>query len=198
MKEFWNRRYNTDEYIYGKEPDVYFEKLITEMKPGKVLLPGEGEGRHAVFAAKHGWDVTAFDYSVQAREKALKLAAEKGDLINYYVGELEHMALPHDHFDLIALFYLHLPSDNRRVFHGKLQQHLELGGKLLLKAFSKAQIKNASGGPKNPDMLYDPSDLQNDFDELVIHELSEQTIHLQEGPYHQGKAEVIYLLGEKK
>jgi hypothetical protein len=35
-----------------------------------MLLPAEGEGRNAVFSASLGWDVYAFDFSSNAREKA--------------------------------------------------------------------------------------------------------------------------------
>ena len=50
---FWNERYVSKEYVYGKEPNTFFKDFIHQKLriPGKLLLPAEGEGRNAVFAA---------------------------------------------------------------------------------------------------------------------------------------------------
>ena len=66
MKEFWNARYNTESYAYGKNPNQYFKDQIGLLPPGKILLAAEGEGRNAVYAASLGWDVFAYDFSEKA------------------------------------------------------------------------------------------------------------------------------------
>ena len=71
MKEMWDQRFSGDEYVYGTEPNLFFKEKLEGLKPGKLLLPAEGEGRNAVFAARLGWQVKAVDYSVQARMKAI-------------------------------------------------------------------------------------------------------------------------------
>ena len=63
MKEFWDSRYREKEYAYGIEPNEFFKEFIDNNNPGKILLPGEGEGRNAVYSASKGWQVDAFDYS---------------------------------------------------------------------------------------------------------------------------------------
>ena len=73
MKEFWNQRYQNEEYVYGKEANVFFSEQLQKLEPSTLLLPAEGEGRNAVFAAKLGWEVTGLDYSEEAKKKALKL-----------------------------------------------------------------------------------------------------------------------------
>ncbi len=55
--EFWDIRYSDSEYAYGTEPNVYFKSFIDTHSSGKILLPGEGEGRNAVYAAVKGWEV---------------------------------------------------------------------------------------------------------------------------------------------
>ena len=77
MQPNWDERYSTPEYIYGKEPNLLFKAFIDSHNPGRVYLPGEGEGRNAVYAARKGWIVDAADQSPNAREKAMKLAAER-------------------------------------------------------------------------------------------------------------------------
>ena len=58
--QFWNERYNAPEYAYGVEPNRYFQSVLDQFQgqPGRMLLPAEGEGRNAVYAALKGWKVT--------------------------------------------------------------------------------------------------------------------------------------------
>ena len=51
MKEFWNERFSSDTYLYGEEPNPHFKEFIDNNHKGNILLPGEGEGRNAVYAA---------------------------------------------------------------------------------------------------------------------------------------------------
>jgi len=45
MKTFWDARYSSKEFVYGKEPNDFFASELNKLNPGKMLLPGEGEGR---------------------------------------------------------------------------------------------------------------------------------------------------------
>ncbi|MGW8316573.1 MAG: SAM-dependent methyltransferase, partial [Bacteroidales bacterium] len=63
MRDFWEARYATDEFVYGTSPNSFFSEAILRLPPGRILLPGEGEGRNAVFAARLGWQVDAVDQS---------------------------------------------------------------------------------------------------------------------------------------
>ncbi|WP_339647854.1 class I SAM-dependent methyltransferase [Salegentibacter sp. UBA1130] len=85
MKNFWNERYADEDYVYGKTPNEYFKEKIDEMPPGKILLPAEGEGRNAVYAASLDREV---DISEKGKEKALNLANKQSVEIDYKVGDL--------------------------------------------------------------------------------------------------------------
>ena len=65
MIDFWNERYKQQEFAYGIEANEFLKEVLGNYKLGKILFPAEGEGRNAVFAAKLGWDVNAFDLSVE-------------------------------------------------------------------------------------------------------------------------------------
>ena len=52
MKDFWNKRYSEPEFVYGTEPNHFFAEQLDQLKPGKLILPADGEGRNAVFAAQ--------------------------------------------------------------------------------------------------------------------------------------------------
>ncbi len=197
MKDFWEERYSTTEFIYGKEPNEYLRIFIDYATKGKILLPGDGEGRNAVYAAKKGWTVDAFDISENARQKALNLAKEEDVTINFWLGSYEDYQAENGAYDAIALIYTHMPSSVRRPFHHKMITALRKGGTLLLEAFSEQQVLYTSGGPKDLDMLFTKEDIRQDFKNLSIQALEQLEIELDEGTYHQGVGEVIRMMGKK-
>ena len=107
----WNDRYSKDGYAYGVQPNNYLKKQLEKLPVGAILFPAEGEGRNAVFSAKLGWKVSAFDISVEGKNKALKLAEANNVTIDYQVGELEKLSYKPEQFDAIALIYAHFPAE---------------------------------------------------------------------------------------
>lgn len=202
MKEFWNQRYASEEYIYGTEPNEFFRSRLDQLEPGSILLPADGEGRNGVYAASKGWEVTCFDISEEARKKAERLAASYGVELTYLTGPLESHSFEPESFDVIALIFAHFPVDIRATYHKKFIQLLKPGGHILLQAYSKEQIafqqhNPASGGPKNIDMLFSTDLLHSDFNGLDIPVLEKKTIQLNEGTHHTGKASVINMVTQK-
>ena len=86
MKTFWDARYAETDYAYGIAPNAFVKESFEKYTfSGKALFPAEGEGRNAVFAAKNGLEVFAFDMSDSAKQKALALAKQNGVSIFYQV-----------------------------------------------------------------------------------------------------------------
>ncbi len=49
----WNERYDTEDYVYGTEPNDFLVSIADRIpRGGKVLSLGEGEGRNAVYLAR--------------------------------------------------------------------------------------------------------------------------------------------------
>ncbi|EMO25801.1 thiopurine S-methyltransferase domain protein [Leptospira interrogans serovar Bataviae str. HAI135] len=69
----WNERYSKEEFAFGEQPNEYLKEQLEKLEIGKILFPAEGEGRNAVFAAKLGWNVSAFDISVEGKRKRFNL-----------------------------------------------------------------------------------------------------------------------------
>lgn len=203
MINHWNERYSATEYAYGTEPNEYLKQQLINIPEGTILFPAEGEGRNAVFAASIGWQVTAFDQSTEGQRKALELAAERRVSIDYLVGEFAEMHFPPAHFDAIALIYAHFPAATKLDYHKKLSSWLKPGGLLIFEAFSKKHLsyrqKNpAVGGPDNEAMLFSIREISESFSNYDVLELTETTVNLQEGLYHNGEGSVIRFTGRKK
>ncbi|WP_430974143.1 class I SAM-dependent methyltransferase [Sunxiuqinia rutila] len=197
MSNFWNERFATKEYVYGTAPNQFFSEELEKLSPGKLVLPGEGEGRNAVFAARMGWQVTAFDSSSEGQKKAEQLAARQQVELDYRIDSYDSIELQTESFDCLALIYTHMPPANRQAYHHKLSSYLKKGGTLILEGFSKAQIQNNTGGPKNVDMLFSKEELQADFAGFSSLKISEAEVELDEGEFHQGTAHIIRLVAVK-
>ena len=64
----WDQRYSEQSYAYGTVPNTFIKAFLDTEKPGKIVFAAEGEGRNAVYAARHGWEVEAFDLSATGRD----------------------------------------------------------------------------------------------------------------------------------
>lgn len=203
MNDFWNERFSSQDYAYGIEPNAFFKESLTSYKPkGRILLPAEGEGRNAVYAAKTGLDVYAFDTSAQGKKKALQLAEKEHVTINYEVGTLPNLSLMDKTFDVLGLVFAHFPANLRAPFHKTLGSMVKPNGLVILEGFSKANLKLREtnpnvGGPSDLALLFSIEDIRNDFSEFEILKLEETTTVLNEGKYHKGTASVIRFIGRK-
>src|SRR6187401_2388274 len=85
----WDDRFSQEGFAYGEQPNNYLKEQLEKLNAGTILFPAEGEGRNAVFAAKLGWKVSAFDISAEGKNKALRLAQANNVTIDYQVGQLQ-------------------------------------------------------------------------------------------------------------
>lgn len=202
MKEFWNERYSTEAFAYGKEPNVFFKQALDKIENARILLPADGEGRNSVYAAKLGFDVYSCDLRISGKTKAEALAAEENVEIKYLVGDFGDLIYEESEFDVIALIYAHFPDNKKQFYHKLVNKYLKVGGSIIFEAFSKNHLKYNSenpnvGGPKNLEMLYSIEEIKIDFPNFEFELLKEQTIELNEGKYHTGKGSVVRFVGRK-
>jgi len=196
MTNFWNDRYSEEEYAYGTAPNEFFKSAIDTLPPGVILVPGAGEGRDAVYAAKLGWEVYAFDLSTEGRKKALLLAEKENVDIHYEIRDAADFPFSDAKFDAVAMIFFHLPAGLRQDFHKKLPDMLNPGGVIIIEAFNPIQINNSSGGPRELSLLYTAEMLRGDFPNLNEIINSEYETELNEGLYHIGKADVVRYVGK--
>lgn len=199
----WNDRYSKNEFAYGEQPNNYLKKQLEKLDPGTILFPAEGEGRNAVFAAKLGWTVSAFDISAEGKKKALRLAEANQVTIDYQVGELQTLNYTKEQFDAIALIYAHFPADIKSIYHKTLDKFLRKNGLIIFEAFSKKHLDYIAkdekmGGPRDMAMLFSTDEIRSDFANYEIIELEEKEIELNEGQFHNGTGSIIRFVGRKK
>lgn len=201
MQSFWNERYGASEYAYGKAPNVFLASRLPEFPTGRILFPAEGEGRNAVFAARLGWDVHAFDYSEAARTKALQLAEEHAVGLQYITADVRELNYEPASFDAIAIIFAHFPSSFRAHCHQVWDSLLKPGGLLLLEAFSREHLRyntdGKAGGPREADLLYDVAELEAAFAHYEILEARQVETELAEGLYHNGLSSVVQFVARK-
>jgi 2-polyprenyl-3-methyl-5-hydroxy-6-metoxy-1,4-benzoquinol methylase len=198
----WNERYANEEFAYGELPNPYFKEQLELLPTGKILFPAEGEGRNAVFAAKLGWTVSAFDISTEGQKKAFRLAERNNVTIDYQVGELKKLNYKDEQFDVIALIYAHFPASIKSELHKTLDRYLRQGGTIIFEAFSKSHIhylaKNKkAGGPKDIESLFSLDEIRADFANYDFIELEEAEVDLTEGLYHNGPGSLIRFIARK-
>jgi len=203
MKAKWEERYGAEDYAYGTSPNEFFRAQLDQLKPGKILLPAEGEGRNAAYAAEKGWDVSAFDQSENGQQKALQLAQAKHVKINYDVYDSVPLPYPPASFDAVGLIYSHFGPEHSSAFNRHFAELLKPGGLVILECFSKKHLaynsqNPAVGGPKDEAFLFSEEEIRADFPNFEPLLLAEEEIELKEGKFHIGRGMVIRFVGRKK
>ncbi|MGG1672647.1 methyltransferase domain-containing protein [Paenibacillus sp. NRS-1783] len=122
----YEEEYKTQEYYWGTEPNKVCYQVLQFMPPNKhikLLDIGCGEGKDAVFFARNGYDVTAFDVSNAGIEKTKRLAENIGVHVNVFKADILDYRLD-THFDVIfssgVLHYIK-PEFRKEIFENYKQ-----------------------------------------------------------------------------
>jgi SAM-dependent methyltransferase len=193
--EAWDARYAGEGLQFGAAPNRFLESLLPLLRPGmRALCVGDGEGRNGVWLARQGLSVTSVDWSPVGLEKARAMAAASGVELELVQADVATWEWPEARFDLVAWIYVHLPPADRAAAAAGVRRALVPGGRLALECFTPAQEGRRSGGPKDPSLLWTRALVQKCFPDLEVEALLEGTVLLDEGPRHQGHAEVVRAL----
>lgn len=192
---FWDERFRSDAYAYGREPNDFLRAEARRIPPGRVLCLAEGEGRNAVFLAGLGHEVTAVDFSAEGLRKAERLAREKGVELSLVQADLATFEPEENAYAGIVSIFAHTPPLVRRRIHSWVPRALAPGGVMVLEAYAPAQLALGTGGPKDPALLMSLEALREELSPLdlaIAHE-TEREIH--EGAFHGGKSATVQLVG---
>ena len=105
----------------------------------QLLDFGCGLGRHAIFFAKHGFDVSAFDLSEEGVAYLKKWAGEEGLDIKTTVSDMLDLPYGENSFDCIFAYHVisHTDTDGFKKILSEIRRVLRPGGEIYLTLCSK-------------------------------------------------------------
>ena len=150
----YEKRYQEKGYYWGIKPnDLCYEilKLKPPIKPLKVLDVGCGEGKDAVFLARNGYHVSAFDLAETGVEKGRALASQHGVYVDFFTANVEDMQLCEDYDIVLCSGVFHfLKPEKRKDVVNELKQHTKPDGIHVMNVFvDKPFVEILPGKEKN-------------------------------------------------
>lgn len=160
----WDERYDTSDLVWRSEPNMFLPPEVAGSEPGTALDLACGEGRNSVWLAQQGWRVTGVDFSERGIAKARDFAAERGVDVELVAADLlEWDPSPGVWWDLVVIFYLHLPAHELREVYRRAVSAMAPGATLLIVGHDLANLTQGWGGPKDPAVLLDPEAIVADL-----------------------------------
>ncbi|MCM3693418.1 SAM-dependent methyltransferase [Neobacillus niacini] len=194
----WNTRFQAEDYVYGKKPNIFLEETIRKLQlSGNALAIAEGEGRNGVFLAEQGMNVTTWDYAESGLDKTKKLAEERGVNIQTELVDLNNAEWTPDAWDEIVCIFGHFPLELRKKTLAGVREAVKPGGYYITEVYSQKQIPYNSGGPRDINFLYRPEEFWQTFaDWRILHFFMGEVVR-NEGELHNGLSHVIQFVGQK-
>ncbi len=159
----WDHRYAGRELVWTSEANRFLVEESGALAPGRAIDLACGEGRNAVWLAERGWRVTGVDFSKVGLEKAQRLADARGVQVDWIAADLLDFRPDQQVFDLVLIFYLHVPETQRTPIVRAAADAVTPGGTLLLVGHDSSNIKQGYGGPQDPTVLYTAEDIARDL-----------------------------------
>lgn len=198
--QFWNERFNKEEFIFGKDPNEYLVQSTKQyLKSGdKVLCIADGEGRNGVWLAKQGMQVVGFDASDVALAKAKKFAEENQVQVSYSFSDTDSFHWQANEYDAIIGIFIQFadPVMRERIFR-QTYQALKPGGLFILQGYTPKQLEYKTGGPSLIEHLYTEELIRKLAKDFTILELVSYEKELSEGPRHTGMSAILGLVAQK-
>ena len=98
--EDWNARYEARRQ-WSEGPNALIEELLRDVPPGAAVDLAAGEGRHALWLASRGWDVTAVDFSSVGVGRGR--AQPGADRVRWVTADVLAWAAPSSSLDLVLV-----------------------------------------------------------------------------------------------
>jgi tellurite methyltransferase len=153
----WNERYSRGEHI-TTEPLPLLVRAVDKLRAGRALDLACGTGRHAIFLAERGWEVTAVDASDVGIELAQAEARRRGVHVDWRVSDLEQEGaeIEAESYDLIADFYY-----LQRSLFPQIRAGVSAGGLFVAAIHLIGQSPDMR--PRNPAFFLQPGELRAEF-----------------------------------
>lgn len=174
----YENKYLQQDFYWGLEPPPMcynVMRLKPPIKPWKVLDIGCGEGKDAVFFARNGYDVSAFDIADTGLDKAKNLAEAFGVEVNFFQANLLDYRLEHT-FDIIfssgVLHYL--TKGLRSEIMQNYKAHTAEEGIHALNVFVYKPFLDIAPDEESPNTLWQSGELAMCYHDWYLEDFSEQ------------------------
>lgn len=162
----WESRYRERaDSVAVRTPSDFLVEQLPRLPSGRALDLACGDGRHALYLARHGWRVDAIDFAHPGLARLLAAARREGLAVDALQADLEEFPLPRDRYDLVVnVRYL------QRSLFDAIRAAPRRGGAVLFETFIRDQQQ--LGHPRNPAFLLERGELVRafgDFD-VLFHE----------------------------
>jgi 2-polyprenyl-3-methyl-5-hydroxy-6-metoxy-1,4-benzoquinol methylase len=198
--DFWNKRFDTADYIFGKAPNEYLvAQAKLHLKQGdSVLCVADGEGRNSVWLAKQGMRVDAFDLSEIALGKAMALATEEAVQVQFSLASSDAWDWQPNHYDAVVGIFIQFadPLMRARIF-AQMVSTLKPGGVLIIQGYTPKQLEFKTGGPSILEHLYTEAMIRELIGTLEPIDLCVYEKSLSEGRKHTGMSALLGLVARK-
>ncbi len=178
-RKSWNQRYRRGQHL-ERTPNPFlletYRDFIAPQFPaaGTALDVAGGTGRHSIWLAQRGWDVTLVDISDVGVGLALKDAAASCVTIRPIAADVLTCDFGRERFDLILVFYF-----LERELFPALSAALKPGGLIIYKTYTREHTKFR--GCSHPMYFLNPGELRQAFAAFEIMHYAEK----------QGVAELV-------
>lgn len=160
----WDARFADAARPWPVEPSSTVTQAIGDLPAGRALDLAAGTGRHAVWLAASGWQVTAVDFSAVGVAQGQAKSCE----IEWIVADIAGWE-PDDLYDLVLVAYVQLGVPGLQ----RVARWLAPGGHLVVVGHALRNLSQGVHGPRDPAFLHNEQDLRRGAAELAVQRLEE-------------------------
>jgi len=175
---------------FNSAPSAFLIEATNNLKSGKALDVGMGQGRNAVYLAQHGWDVTGFDISQKALDASDLNAEKAGVHIETVKSSYDKFDFGIEKWDLIVLIFAWAPVSEPD-FVTRLHSSLRRGGKIVFEHFIEDSERPYAG----PVRALQPGQLRTFFGDFRIEHYEEKEGI---GDYGGPGSRLVRMIAQKK
>jgi SAM-dependent methyltransferase len=139
-RDFWEQLWaqtlnQPSAHIARRPPNLHLTTAVNDLRPGRALDAGCGNGADTLWLAAKGWQVTAVDFSETAlahgRSRAQAAGADIAARIHWVKADLATWTPQPDHYDLVACLYVHVAGSVKEMVQ-RMAAAVAPGGMLFL------------------------------------------------------------------